>query len=223
MARVLLVLHDETSTGPAQAAPLVERAREAGWVVVAPTLEYGEWAGPDDARAAAGELLPSLRELVEGLDQLVEQPTRGRIFLYGHGRGGQVAQLFALFYPELVRGVATADAVPCTLPRAATGPPGEATVLAFPDGIGDLENYRGQPANFEALSRISFWIQPSAPGGGDAAQHCAWLGHPADPRRQLERFTAALAGIGAELQLARADQPDPGQRALQFLADLPVQ
>jgi hypothetical protein len=208
---LLLVLHDETSRGPAEAAPLIDQARQSGWAVVAPTLEYGTWNDPDEARAAASELLPALHELVENIDQRLDRPTRQRILIYGRGKGGQAAALFALFYPEQVRGVAMVDAVPCTLPR---------NTLPFPDGIGDLEIYGGQPADFEALSLVSFWIQASAPGGGDAAQTCSWLGRSVDSREQFEQFAGSLAGLGVDLRIVRADQPDPGPRALQFLAEL---
>ena len=83
-----------------------------------------------------------------------------------------------------------------------------------------VKYYGGEPANLDALSQIDFWIQPSAPGGADTGQDCAWLGRPVDSREQLEQFAGALAGLGAELRIVRAEQPDPGPRALQFLADL---
>ena len=211
-APILLVLHDTGSTGPAAAAPRAERAQQSGWIVVAPSLEYGAWASADDVRAAVGELLPELRELVGGMDEHVDRQTRPEVYLYGVGRGGQLAELFALFYPDLVRAVAIVDAIPCTVPRSS---------LDFPEGIADLGVYRDDPVDPSEIGAVAFFIQPAAPGGAEAGQSCAWLGREVDARQQLEQVVAALAGLGAELQIVRAEQPEPARRALQFFADLP--
>lgn len=220
---ILLVLHDQAATGPRAAAPLVDQARAEGWAVAAPTLDYGSWETTDDVRARAAELLPSLRQMVDQLDDHVERPTQERVLVYGEGRGGQVAEMFALLYPEVVRGVATVGALPCTLPRTSAGSGGAQTPLDFPAGLADAADYRGTPVDLEALSEVGFWIQfPTAPTGA-SGEDCPWLERPVESRDQLERFARALTGLGAELHIVRADRAsaEPWQRALQFLAELP--
>jgi hypothetical protein len=221
-ARVLLVLHGEATTGPMAALPLVDEARQAGWAVVAPTLDYGNWTTQDAVRAAAAALLPGLRQLVDDLGQSIERPTRPRAFVYGEGRGGQLAQFFALFYPDRVRGVATVNALPCTLPLESSGQPARATPLPFPVGLGDVADYTGQPADLLALSQVSFRLQPEAPALGEAVQGCAWLEHPVDPREQVGLFAGSLRGIGADVRIVGTEVADPRQEALRFLAELPV-
>ena len=222
VAPVVLVLHDQAATGPRTAAPLIDRARETGWLVVAPTLEQLEWATADDVRVAAADLLPRLRDLVDDLDEHVGQPTGQQILVYGQGRGGQLAHLFALFYPERVAALATVDALPCTLPLTSVGPPGGARPLEFPAGIADLADYRGEPMNVAALGRVSFWLQVPPDGSSGPGLDCSWLGQPVEPREQLERFARALTGVGAELHIVRTDRAgaEPWQRALRFLSDL---
>jgi hypothetical protein len=224
-ARVLLVLRPETSSGPVAATPMLDNARRAGWVVVAPTLDYGEWSNEDDVRAAALHLLPDLRALLEDLDAHLEQPTLPRAFVYGVGRGGQLANLFALAHPELVRAVAVTGALPCMLPLEQSGPPGAQTPLYFPTGLADLEVYTGDPPNFAALREISFMIQPQAARPSRGTQGCGWLGYPLDPAEHLDTYASLLRDLGAEVQIvSNDDEPTrPGRRALSFFEQLPTQ
>jgi hypothetical protein len=215
-ARVLLVLADTSTTGPMTAGPLIERARQTGWMVVAPTLDYGPWSTEEEVRAAVGDLLPGLAELVGGIDEHVGQPTQGKVYVFGRGRGGQVAQLFALFYPELVRGVATVNAVPCTLPLADSGQATE-----FPDGLGDVAAYRGgEPADLAALRDVSFWLVHQL--SGEPTRQCDWLDRQVDPDEQLQLFARLLQQAGAEVQIVPpTDLPGrPGPAALQYLESL---
>jgi pimeloyl-ACP methyl ester carboxylesterase len=217
-----LVLHDDAMSGPRAAMPLMDDARRAGWVVLAPTLDYGPWASQADVRAKAAELLPGLQQLLDEADEHLGRPTRTRAFVYGERRGGQLAQFFALFYPEFVRGVATVNALPCTLPLASSGRPGEEAPLAFPAGLGDVAEYRGQPTDFEVLSQVSFWLRlPTDQAGGPLAD-CAWLERGFEPNRQVTLFSGLLVSLGAEVRVVRGAEPIPEVRpqALRFLEGL---
>ena len=114
---------------------LIADAQQAGWLVLAPTPDYGDWMSVDDVRGAARRLFPALRELVIQQGGVDAQSLEPRVYIYGIGRGGQLASMFTLAYPELVRAVASVGAYPCTLPVEATpSSDGWAPVL-FPEGV----------------------------------------------------------------------------------------
>jgi pimeloyl-ACP methyl ester carboxylesterase len=218
--RVLLVLPDHRTTGPTTALPLVDAASQAGWAVVAPTLDYGDWRTENDVRAASANLLPSIKSMLEQMNVRIDRPTRPRAFIFGRGRGGQMAQIFTLFYPELVRGVATVDAIPCTLPRVSVASGSGQRPLIFPQGVGDLADYRGQPEDFNALSKVSYWLMPSS-GNPDLLRSCEWLDPSLDPNRQVNSFAQTLAGIGADVRVVRSEPGVPVWRqGYDFLAGL---
>jgi pimeloyl-ACP methyl ester carboxylesterase len=223
--RVLLVLRSAAVTGPATARDLVSDAQQSGWLVVAPTPDYGEWTTADDVRGAARRIFPSLRALL--LEQELDgaQLAGPRVFIYGIGRGGQFASMFALAYPELVRAVATVGAVPCTLPIEAIQSGDGWVPLLFPEGIGDLVAYRGRSANFEALQRVSFWIQPRGIPTGPAPQGCTWLDSEINDAQRLDEFTMSFRTVGGRVELIEAgnEAGPPFRRALQYFDGLAVQ
>ncbi|MCC7103598.1 MAG: OpgC domain-containing protein [Chloroflexi bacterium] len=221
--RVLLVLHDETSTGPLTAAPFIDEAERAGWLVLAPTIDYGDWSTEDEIRAAIIDLLPSLYDMMEQTDQHVGRETSLRALVYGEGRGGQVAEMFALSYPEAVRGVAMVDALPCMLPRTETEIGAERDSLPFPAGLGDLEDFRGSPPDFAAIGQLAFWIKPPADQSPEADERCGWLGARVTAVDQLARFTSAMTDLGARVVTVGAEPtPESDRSALEFLASLPA-
>ncbi|MFN0072588.1 MAG: OpgC domain-containing protein [Chloroflexota bacterium] len=222
-SRILLVLRPSTSTGPTAARDLLSDAQDAGWLVLAPTPDYGEWTSPDDVRGAARRLFPSLRALVLEQGGAGGLPPEPRVYIYGIGRGGQFATMFALAYPELVRAVATVGAVPCTLPVETTQSGDPRVPLLFPEGVGDLMAYRGRSANFDALRRISFWIQLQGPPVGPAPQGCSWLNGESNAAERLDAFTSSLQDLDVPFQVIAGgnEAGPPFRRALRFFEDLP--
>src|ERR671932_2678715 len=121
--QVLLALHGMGGSGEDFSKDLVEQADKYGWLLVAPTIDYGDWTNPS---VVAREDPVLIRALADYLDQLPERtglPVRREVLLLGHSRGAQLAHRFAEFRPARVLAVAAVAAGTYTLPVAA-GPQG---------------------------------------------------------------------------------------------------
>lgn len=161
-AQVLLVLHGMNGSGQEMVGPFSEYAERFGWVVVAPTLQYRDWRDPEQVRIDDREKLAALHSLLSDLPGQLAMPVRSRAIVFGFSRGGQLAQRLALFYPDLVRGVAMAGAGTYTLPVASLGPEQGSAALPFPYGIADLAGYTGRPFDPAALRQVSFLVAVGA-------------------------------------------------------------
>jgi pimeloyl-ACP methyl ester carboxylesterase len=221
--KILLILRPSTETGPAAARSLLAEAERSGWLIIAPTADYGGWSSEDEVRGAARRLFPSLRDLVTDRAATGDTVSEPRVFVYGVGRGGQLAHLFALAYPELVRAVASVAAIPCTLPVEETQTAGIRVPLVFPRGVGDMAAYRGQPENFDALGRVDFWIQPQSTPAGPLPQGCMWLDAGVNDADRLSEYVTGLRDTGARVELVVGgnEAGPPFRRALRFFEELP--
>src|SRR3989442_12691562 len=89
--QVLVALHGMGGNGEDFSKDLVEQADRYGWLIVAPSIDYGDWTKPD---AIAREDPILIRALVDYLDQLPQQnglQVRRLVLVLGHSRGAQLA------------------------------------------------------------------------------------------------------------------------------------
>ena len=121
--RVLVALHGVGGNGELFAANFVEAADRNNWLIVAPTLGYGDWQDPQQVARKSRCSSNGWRRI--STVRPGRNPSLQRVLLLGHSRGAQLAHRFALFYPDRVLGVAALSAGTYTLPR----------MLDFPFGM----------------------------------------------------------------------------------------
>src|SRR5712692_3126097 len=171
--QVLLALHGMGGNGEAFSKDLVEQADRYGWLLVAPTIDYGDWTNPNVVAREEPILIRALADYLDQLPQLTDLPVRHLVLVLGHSRGAQLAHRFAEFRPDKVLAVAALSAGTYTLPLVA-GPQGG---MSFPFGVKDLAQYGGSafdPARFDG---VQFWV---GVGGQD--------NNPADLPRQWDTY-----------------------------------
>lgn len=157
-APVVVALHGFADRGEDFAAPLVERARAEGWVLVAPTFRYGDWRSPAQLAHEGPTLVRYLHELIGRLPAEVGSPVQPKVLLYGFSRGAQLAHRFAYVHPEQVLGVAALAAGSYTLPLERVAGAEGSVELAYPFGVSDLEAHYGRRLDRERLRQVSFLI-----------------------------------------------------------------
>ena len=171
--QVLLALHGMGGNGEDFSKELVEQADRYGWLIVAPTIAYGDWTNTSVVAHEEPVLIHALVDYLDQLPQLTGLQTRRLVLLLGHSRGAQLAHRFAEFRPDKVLAVAALSAGTYTLPLS-SGPQGS---MSFPFGVKDLAQYAGtafDPARFDG---IQFWV---GVGGLDT--------NPADLPRQWDTY-----------------------------------
>src|SRR4029434_11029352 len=87
----VLVLHGMGQSGPAVAAPLLQRTRDPRLAVFARTFSYGDWASPTVARDEELRIPPQVAALLATIGDEARVPVSGRVFVLGFSRGGQEA------------------------------------------------------------------------------------------------------------------------------------
>ena len=104
--QVLLALHGMGGNGEEFSKDLVEQADHYGWLLVAPTIDYGDWTNPNIVAREEPILIRALADYLDQLPQLSGLPLRHLVLVLGHSRGAQLAHRFAEFRPDRVLAVA---------------------------------------------------------------------------------------------------------------------
>jgi pimeloyl-ACP methyl ester carboxylesterase len=192
--QVLLALHGMGGNGEGFSKDLVEQADRYGWLLVAPTIDYGDWTKPD---LIAREDPILIRALIEYLDQLPQQTglaVRRLVLVLGHSRGAQLAHRFAEFRPDRVLAVAALSAGTYTLPLA-SGPQGG---MSFPFGIKDLALYAGRGFDSNRFGGIQFWVGVGGLDTNSSDLPRQWDQYEGTTRVQrAQAFEAAMRKLGA--------------------------
>jgi pimeloyl-ACP methyl ester carboxylesterase len=152
--QVLLVLHGMGGNGQDFSRELFEQADHNGWLIVAPTIDYGDWTNPNVVAREDPLLIQAISAYLDGLPQLIGAPTHHLVLILGHSRGAQLAHRFAEFHPDRVLAVAALSAGTYTLPES-SGPDGD---LTFPYGVQDLGQYTGRDFDVARFDSIGIWV-----------------------------------------------------------------
>jgi pimeloyl-ACP methyl ester carboxylesterase len=192
--QVLLALHGMGSNGEAFSKDLVEQADHYGWLLVAPTIDYGDWTNPNTVAREEPILIRVLADYLDQLPQLSGLPLRHLVLVLGHSRGAQLAHRFAEFRPDRVLAVAALSAGTYTLPLAA-GPQGG---MSFPFGVKDLALYTGRAFDATRFGGIPFWIGVGGLDTNSADVPRQWDTYEGTTRVQrAQAFEAAMQQLGA--------------------------
>jgi pimeloyl-ACP methyl ester carboxylesterase len=191
--QVLVALHGMGGNGESFARELTEQADKYSWLLVAPTIDYGDWRDPNQVAREDPVLIRALGAYLDELPERSGLAVRREVLLLGHSRGAQLAHRFAEFRPDRVLAVAALAAGTYTMPG---------TALSFPFGVKDLASYTGRPFDSSRFDDVPFWV---GVGGDDT--------NPSDLPRQwdavegttrVERarsFQSALHALGAHALL----------------------
>jgi pimeloyl-ACP methyl ester carboxylesterase len=172
--QVLVALHGMGGNGETFGRDLVEQADRYGWLLVAPTISYGNWTDPMQVATEDPKLISTMVAYLDQLPQITGFPVRRQVLLLGHSRGAQLAHRFAEFRPDKVLAVAALSAGTYTLPQSAAAQGGN---LSFPFGIKDIDKYGGKAFDAGRFDDVQFWV---GVGGED--------NNPNDVPRQWDAF-----------------------------------
>jgi pimeloyl-ACP methyl ester carboxylesterase len=192
--QVLLALHGMGGNGEDFSRDLVEQADKYGWLLVAPTIDYGDWKNPGVVAREEPVLIRALADYLDQLPQLTGFQTRRQVLILGHSRGAQLAHRFAEFRPEKVLAVAALSAGTYTLPQS-SGPQGG---LAFPYGVKDLAQYAGHSFDASHFDLVQFWVGVGGQDTNPADLPRQWDSLEGTTRVQrAQAFEAAMQQLGA--------------------------
>jgi pimeloyl-ACP methyl ester carboxylesterase len=192
--QVLLALHGMGGNGEDFAKELVEQADRYGWLVVAPTIAYGDWTNPSVVAREEPVLIRALTDYLDQLPQSTGLQTRRLVLVLGHSRGAQLAHRFAEFRPDKVLAVAALSAGTYTLPLS-SGPQG---TMSFPFGIKDLAQYGGMAFDLARFDGVQFWVGVGGLDTNPADLPRQWDTYEGTTRLQrAQAFEAAMQQMGA--------------------------
>jgi predicted esterase len=202
--KVVVALHGIGGEGRQFCDAILARAEREGWVVVAPTYAYGDWRDPNQvAREESARLLPQLRDFLQELPARTGLDLEPKAALLGFSRGAQLAQRFAIAYPELTQSVVAFSAGSYTLPMSQTRVQNRAVRLAYPFGTADLNDRFGRPFDSAALQRIPFLVGVGADDRNPGDLPRQWDPYIGNNRvARAEAFTQRLTDIGVPAELA---------------------
>jgi pimeloyl-ACP methyl ester carboxylesterase len=199
--QVLVALHGMGGNGNDFGGALASQADAHGWLIVAPTIAYGDWTDPNQIGREEPALIAWLADYLAHLTDRTGFPVQPRVLLFGHSRGAQLALRFTEIHPEEVAGVAAVSAGTYTLPFSEDAKSGEA--LLFPFGVANLAQLDGGAA-FDApdFESVPIWIGVGASDNSTSDVPSAWSRYLGPDRLDRARtFTSALRSIGAAVSL----------------------
>jgi pimeloyl-ACP methyl ester carboxylesterase len=203
--QVVLALHGMGAQGEAFAQCLVTEADRNGWLLVAPTLPYGDYMNP--TVLANDDVLLS-QMLVATLDALPHRlglKLQPKVLVYGFSRGAQLGHRFAMFYPERVEAAAVFAAGTYTLPMEKSTTDSGGQLLLFPYGLADVAARLNRPLNLEQFKTIRFLVAVGEKDDRAAdvpRQFDSWVGTTRVQRAKAFQHALQLLGMKALLMIA---------------------
>jgi pimeloyl-ACP methyl ester carboxylesterase len=202
--QVAIVLHGMGGNGRDFAAPLTDEADRNGWVLVAPTINYGDWTDPAQIAREDPALISWLSDYIGHLSERTGIPSvQPRVLLFGHSRGAQLSLRFTELHPEQVTAVAAVSAGTYTLPM---------TTAEFPFGFSNIaSNDGGVPFSAESFAGVPVWVGVGGQDTNPADVPHAWDVYIGKTRVERARsFTRALQQLGCEVSLTVFPGADHG-------------
>ncbi|MBX5492689.1 MAG: hypothetical protein IRZ14_16180 [Chloroflexi bacterium] len=226
--RVLVALHGMGGAGQPFCEGILARTDSEQWLVVAPTYPYGDWRDPNTVmREESARFIPRLHQFLAELPDRTGLDVEPRAVLLGYSRGAQLAQRFAMVYPEQTRAVAAISAGTYTLPFSSLEVDGQSVRLNYPFGIADLRERFGREFQPAALRDIPFWIGVGANDNNPADLPRQWDPYLGTTRvERAQTFARRVAELGAPVELTVFEGMDHAigdevrLKALDFLASV---
>ncbi len=199
--QAIIALHGMGNNGPDFSNGIAAQADRYGWLIVAPTISYGDWTDPAQIAREDPALAAWLSDEVAHLGDRTGYNVQPQVLMFGHSRGAQLALRFAEMHPEQLAGVAAASAGTYTLPEMRDDRTGLA--LTFPFGVADLAKSDGGRAfNAKIFRGVPIWIGVGAEDSNPADVPDQWDPYIGDDRRErAERFSESLEDMGVAVTL----------------------
>ena len=186
--QVLLALHGMGGNGEAFASNLTDQADRYGWLLVAPSIDYGDWRNPDAVASEDPVLIQAIGTYLDQLPDVSGMSIRRQVLILGHSRGAQLAHRFAEFRPDKVLAVAAISAGTYTLPQG----------FNFPYGVQDMARYVGHSFDPTRFSAISFWVGVGGQDTNAADLPRQWDSIEGNTRLQrAQAFEQSMQELGA--------------------------
>ena len=194
--QVLVALHGMGGNGEQFASNFLAESDRNHWLLVAPTIRYGDWTDPNQVATEDPQLIRWLGEYLDTLSAFTGMSIKPRVLLLGHSRGAQLAHRFALFEPQRVLAVAALAAGTYTLPVERST---QDRMIRFPFGIGDLNAVAGHPfSRVKLIEDTEFWLGVGTEDNNPGDLPRAWDEYLGTNRVQRARaFQTALHTMGA--------------------------
>lgn len=200
---IVLAMHGLGQRGDTIGEPLVAAAAAGNWVVVAPTIEYGDWIDPNRLAATEPRVMRQALDAVDHARRTLGVATNPTMLAIGFSRGAQTVARLGILEPARFHAVATASGGAYTLPtETAPDTSGRLIAAPFPFGVGNALGAIGRFVDPEAIATVRFWVGVGANDTSVADLPRQWdrfLG-----RNRVERatrFANALRRVGAVVQL----------------------
>lgn len=199
--QVLVALHGMGGNGNNFGGVLADEADAHGWLIVAPTIRYGDWTNPELIAHEDPALIAWLADYLQTLTQRTGLPVQPKVLLFGHSRGAQLALRFTEINPNQVEGVAAVSAGTYTLPVSTDASSGQ--TLEFPYGIANLaQSDGGETFDAADFASVPIWIGVGGADNNTADVPAAWSPYIGSNRvARAQNFTSALQKIGADVSL----------------------
>jgi len=199
--QVLIALHGMGGNGADFGSALASQADAHGWLIVAPTFNYGDWTDPAQITREDPALVAWLSDYVAHLAARTGYAVEPGVLVFGHSRGAQLALHFTEIHPEQVIAVSAASAGTYTLPFSRDSRTGQA--LEFPFGVADLATTDGgQAFDARSFNAVPVWIGVGSADSNAADVPAAWDPFIGPNRlNRAESFTQALQNLGATVSL----------------------
>jgi pimeloyl-ACP methyl ester carboxylesterase len=192
--QVMLALHGMGGNGADFSRDLAEQADRYGWLLVAPTIDYGDWTSASVVAREEPLLIRTLLAYIDQLPQAIGAPVQPLVLVFGHSRGAQLAHRLAEFRPDRVLAVAALSAGTYTLPDIDDAQGG----LTFPYGLNDLALYAGHPFDATRFDSVQFWVGVGGQDTNTADVPHQWDTFEGNTRLQrAQAFEAAMQQMGA--------------------------
>jgi pimeloyl-ACP methyl ester carboxylesterase len=206
--QVLIALHGMGGTGADFGGALASEADAHGWLIVAPTIKYGDWTDPTQITHEDPALVAWLSDYVRHLPERTGYDVQPTVLLFGHSRGAQLALRFTEIHPNQITGVAAVSAGTYTLPFSRDTRTGQ--TLQFPFGVANLaQTDGGQIFEARQFESVPVWIGVGAADSNDADVPDAWDPYIGNDRLHRARaFTQALQNLGATVSLTEFPNTD---------------
>jgi len=199
--QVLVALHGMGGNGTDFGNALTSQADDNNWLIVAPTIGYGDWTNPNQIVHEDPSLIAWLYDYLDKLPQTTGLDVQPKVLLFGHSRGAQLALRFTEVHPDVVAGVAAVSAGTYTLPESTDTSTG--SVLNYPFGIANLaQTDGGQAFNASGFDSVPIWIGVGGADNNTADVPAAWSPYIGTTRvDRAQHFASALQSLGAEVSL----------------------
>jgi pimeloyl-ACP methyl ester carboxylesterase len=197
-------MHGLGQHGATIGEPLVSAAGANQWIVVAPTIDYGDWIDPARLAATEPRVMSQALEAADHVRRTVGIGTNGSMLALGFSRGAQTVARLGVLEPVRFHAVATASAGAYTLPtETAPDTSGRLVAAPFPFGVGNALGAIGRFVDPQAIANVRFWIGVGANDTSVADVPRQWdrfLGRNRVER--AHRFANALRRLGAVVHLS---------------------